>query len=266
MRRIIDAHPLMRSCRLAALVVCGILLAGSARAQVPAPEGCYPVPDFRPLSVSQPLNIDLIKQQLLSYRCTRYDGEVAAVLADAQQWVQLRAPQVSRPALVLDIDETSLSNWTRIKRDDFGYIPNGKCDLKPGEACGDLAWQQSGQAPAIQPTLDLFNAAKCTSVPALPNCTKVAVFFVTGRFNEGGAQAFTESNLSSAGYRNWDGLYLRDPTTRGRPVSEHKSKARADIEAHGFTIIANVGDQDSDLAGGHAERTFKVPNPFYFIP
>ena len=36
--------------------------------------------------------------------------------------------------------------------------------------------------------------------------------------------------------------------------------------AQGFTIIANVGDQPSDLAGGYAERTFLVPNPFYRIP
>jgi acid phosphatase len=28
-------------------------------------------------------------------------------------------------------------------------------------------------------------------------------------------------------------------------------------------IIANMGDQASDLAGGHAEKTFKLPNPFY---
>jgi len=28
-------------------------------------------------------------------------------------------------------------------------------------------------------------------------------------------------------------------------------------------IIANIGDQESDLAGGFAEKTFKLPNPFY---
>jgi len=59
---------------------------------------------------------------------------------------------------------------------------------------------------------------------------------------------------------------MRNPATQGRLVSEHKARAREDIESRGFTIIANVGDQDSDLAGSHAERTFKVPNPFYFIP
>jgi len=30
--------------------------------------------------------------------------------------------------------------------------------------------------------------------------------------------------------------------------------------------VANVGDQLSDLAGGHAGRDFKLPNPFYHIP
>jgi len=33
-----------------------------------------------------------------------------------------------------------------------------------------------------------------------------------------------------------------------------------------FTIIANIGDQRSDLDGGYSERTWRVPNPFYFIP
>ncbi|MFO0202409.1 MAG: HAD family acid phosphatase [Alphaproteobacteria bacterium] len=40
---------------------------------------------------------------------------------------------------------------------------------------------------------------------------------------------------------------------------------RARIKASGFTIIANIGDQQSDLDGGHAQRTFFVPNPYYRI-
>ncbi len=38
------------------------------------------------------------------------------------------------------------------------------------------------------------------------------------------------------------------------------------LKAAGYTIIASLGDQKSDLAGGHAEMTFKIPNPFCFIP
>ena len=48
-------------------------------------------------------------------------------------------------------------------------------------------------------------------------------------------------------------------------VQAFKSAERADIGKN-FTIIANIGDQQSDLAGGYAERTWKVPNPFYYIP
>jgi hypothetical protein len=48
-------------------------------------------------------------------------------------------------------------------------------------------------------------------------------------------------------------------------VVEFKASARGTIEAQGYKIIANVGDQWSDLNGGHSEQNFKVPNPFYFI-
>jgi hypothetical protein len=30
--------------------------------------------------------------------------------------------------------------------------------------------------------------------------------------------------------------------------------------------VASMGDQQSDLTGGYAERTFKLPNPVYFLP
>jgi hypothetical protein len=29
---------------------------------------------------------------------------------------------------------------------------------------------------------------------------------------------------------------------------------------------APVGDQESDVRGGYAERVFKLPNPVYFLP
>jgi hypothetical protein len=31
-------------------------------------------------------------------------------------------------------------------------------------------------------------------------------------------------------------------------------------------VVVNLGDQMSDLDGGHAERMYKLPNPFYFVP
>jgi hypothetical protein len=49
-------------------------------------------------------------------------------------------------------------------------------------------------------------------------------------------------------------------------VGLQSAGTRKKIAAQGFTIIANVGDQPSDLAGGNAERTYLVPNPFHRIP
>jgi acid phosphatase len=49
-------------------------------------------------------------------------------------------------------------------------------------------------------------------------------------------------------------------------AADFKAPQRGDIEEQGYTIIANVGDQPSDLEGGFAERIYLLPNPFYRIP
>ena len=49
-------------------------------------------------------------------------------------------------------------------------------------------------------------------------------------------------------------------------AADFKAPQRAQIEQQGYTIIANVGDQPSDLDGGFSQRTFLLPNPFYRIP
>ncbi len=41
---------------------------------------------------------------------------------------------------------------------------------------------------------------------------------------------------------------------------------RAHIESLGYDIVGNFGDQFSDLKGGYADHTFKLPNPNYFLP
>ena len=46
-------------------------------------------------------------RELVWYRCNAYDEDVAKVLAAAEKWVAARVPQVAKPAIVLDIDETS---------------------------------------------------------------------------------------------------------------------------------------------------------------
>ena len=82
------------------------------------------------LAMGQPLNLGELKLQLSDYKCSgQYDREVADTLADAQSYVDVRAGQINHPAVVLDIDETSLSNWPEIIANDYGYIPSGACSL-----------------------------------------------------------------------------------------------------------------------------------------
>jgi acid phosphatase len=239
-------HLLAAALVLAALAgASGAALAGPCRPFVPAPQP------------SQPPNLGVLKLQLLEYKCLGgYDRDIAKVTAEARAYVEQRAAEVSMPALVLDIDETSLSNWTELEANDFGFILLGKCTLQPAFPCGNNDWVLNHTADAIGPTRDLFNAAKAKGL---------AVFFITGRFEP--QRAATMSNLSLVGYQGWSGLALRpDGDAKMRSVREYKTAERAKIAAQGYTIIANVGDQYSDLDGGFAERTFKMPNPFYFIP
>jgi hypothetical protein len=83
-----------------------------------------------------------------------------------------------------------------------------------------------------------------------------AVFFVTARPEI--IEAATELNLSAVGYR-WTDIYTR-PTFNFDDNQTLKTKARIDIERRGYTIVANVGNSATDLGGGHAERTFKLPD------
>jgi hypothetical protein len=49
-------------------------------------------------------------------------------------------------------------------------------------------------------------------------------------------------------------------------AADFKAPERRQITGQGYTILFSLGDQESDLAGGYAERTFKLPNPVYYLP
>src|SRR5262245_50163836 len=207
-----------------------------------------------PPSEEPAINIDKHKKQLLAYQAGNYNDDIKLVLADARGHFEQRADQVRRPAIVLDIDETSLSNWQNIKANNFGFIKGGPCSEEPNLACGFDEWILKASAPAIPPTLEFFNSVIVKNV---------AVFFITGR-RDSQRQA-TLWNLDRAGFQGWARLITRSDDDHNETIVPYKSGERKKIENEGYTIIANVGDQQSDLDGGSAECTFKIPNPFYFI-
>src|SRR4051794_36824251 len=100
-----------------------------------------------------------------------YDRDFARVVGDARAYLERQAKIVDRPAIVLDIDETSLSNWPAYKVNGWGRVLNGPCDLQQGP-CGLRAYQALGQSKSLVPTLELAKRAKELGV---------AIFFITGR-------------------------------------------------------------------------------------
>lgn len=62
-------------------------------------------------------------------------------------------------------------------------------------------------------------------------------------------------------------VYIRKASYRGKSAVMYKSEIRKQLEEEGYRIWGNVGDQWSDLQGDCAgNRTFKLPNPMYFVP
>ena len=191
----------------------------------------------------EPRNLTHLKTELKSYVDSKdYEHDLEKATAPAKAWIAKRAPQVSKPAVVFDIDETALSNLHHMLEEDWGYQPNIWDD-----------WVAGSSAPAIEPVRGVYQTA-------LDH--KVAVFFVTGR-KESDRRA-TAINLKRQGMGDYVRLIVR-PVGNKQPADVFKPEARKRIADEGYTIIANLGDQHSDLSGGYSERTFKLTNPFYYI-
>ena len=109
------------------------------------------------------------------------------------------------------------------------------------------------QAKAIAPTLALAQHARELGV---------AVFFITGRPSR--LLEATERNLREQGYE-WTGLSLTPTGVSFKSRADFKTSERRKITEQGYTILLNLGDQESDLKGAYAERIFKLPNPVYVV-
>ncbi|WP_406176766.1 HAD family acid phosphatase [Streptomyces sp. NBC_00996] len=153
-----------------------------------------------------------------------WQGDVRAVIDQALPYVEQRTAHADgqKLALVFDIDNTTLET-----------------DFHP--------WYEL-PTPAVKASLELAQYAHDRGVD---------IFFVTAR--PGIIASETKWNLKTVGYPV-SGLYVRDLPDLFDEVSAYKTSKRAQIESLGYTIIANVGNNTSDLVGGHAERTFKLPD------
>ncbi|MER6277105.1 HAD family acid phosphatase [Streptomyces sp900105245] len=152
-----------------------------------------------------------------------WQQDCQTVMNDALPYLKERiaaAKPGEKQAIVFDIDNTTLET-------DFGF---------------------SFPQPANKPVLNVARYAQEHGVK---------LFFVTAR--PGIVYWPTEYNLEHDGY-DVSGLHVRGLLDLFKDVASYKTAQRVGIENQGYTIIANIGNSATDLSGGHAEKTYKLPD------
>ncbi|MGZ4389784.1 MAG: HAD family acid phosphatase [Gaiellaceae bacterium] len=253
---------------------------------------------FTPQKADQVTNIDVLRSQLKNYygdptattgpasqsnpdpgwahplnQSSNYADEVRVVADEGGQWLAARA-KTPNAAIVLDVDDTTLATWNYELYSNWDYNPvtNGNFVL------GQLF-------PAVPGMVEMVTKAAQEGY---------AIFWITGRPTA--QEPATLGNLTAdgigvdAGYpapttlsNGEDGLFTKPSISAYPPYLQtacaaeialgkscttihYKSATRAHIEALGYDIVGDFGDQYSDLIGGYADKTFKLPNPNYYLP
>ncbi|CAB4284979.1 unnamed protein product [Prunus armeniaca] len=180
----------------------------------------------------------------------QYDQDVDFLVGQILSYVNgIALSGDGKDAWILDVDDTCISNVFYYKSKRYG------CD--PYDPSGFKAWAMTGACPAIPGMLGLFSKLVSSGFK---------VFMVTGRDEETLGQVTTE-NLHNQGFVGYERLILRSAAYKGQGAVAYKSNIRKQLAEEGYKIWGNVGDQWSDLQGDFVgNRTFKLPNPMYFVP
>jgi len=262
---------------LAALAVLGLQTGAVSRTFQPVP-----APPANPTNSHQIQNIDQVRTAIKAYYKDSVDGttpfgtanhvpsadgayarEVGRIVKSAAGYLgDAKASKGAKKAILLDVDDTSLNTYNYEIYSNFAYNPTSNAAFVNGAAF-----------PAVFGMPQLAQKAQAKGY---------TVFFLTGRPES--QRAGTEKNLTDVGFPvtttpvggNVDNVFLKDVAhswttcdeTADKVCStiEVKSETRKYIESLGYDIKGNFGDQFSDLSGGYADKTFKLPNPMYYLP
>jgi len=195
--------------------------------------GSSPAPAKEPTPPATP-------EEIVAYHDSRqWARDTERAIDRAKRFVTDNEARYRRPAIVLDIDDTSLSGYECLRAAGFERAALGECG-------------REAAMPAIVPTRRLY---------ALARRRGVTVFFITGRRED--MRAASVQNLRAEGFRGRLRITMRPAGPRRGSNAQYKARARRRIERRGYRILVNVGDQRTDLANGHALRQIKLPNPMY---
>lgn len=227
-------------------------------------------------STHEPYNIGLLAKDIDTYYGTTVDAngvyqasatspyakDLARIDASAKKYIDQAARKHhkgAKPAVVFDIDDTLLLSLDYEKKNNYGY-----------SSATWAAYVAQANRPEVFGTPELVKYAASKGV---------TVFYNSGLKES--QRTYAVDNLKKVGADvNLDAahMFLKDadnppsylsacatPGTWTCTTVQYKSGTRKHIEDLGYNIIANFGDQYSDLDGGYADKTYKIPNPTYFV-
>ncbi|HEY0534118.1 MAG TPA: HAD family acid phosphatase [Actinoplanes sp.] len=269
---------------VAALAVAALGGAGVGYAASSATTPQPAIKTITPRSEKDVTNIDVLRQQLRNYYGdalgtgqfaddSNYAREARSVASDGARYLSHAHPARHKTkAIILDVDDTTLATWNYEIVSNWAFNPTTNADYVLNQ-----------RFPAVPGMVSTVTAAEREGY---------AIFYLTGRPTS--QEQATLGNLTAdkigvdAGYPKpttlsdgEDGLFTKPDVTaypdylqqacaadpNGKCTTIHyKSATRAHIESLGYDIVGNFGDQFSDLKGGFADQTFKLPNPNYFLP
>jgi hypothetical protein len=252
-----------RSTRVAGLVTAAAAItlglvgvAGASSTNSPAPVSDRQIPNLTKVEnqIEAYYGDTVVGTEHFASPTSNYAHQVAGIEQQIKTYLSHRPHKHGRPAIVLDVDDTTLLTYNYELENGFAYNPTT-----------NAAYVEAEKMSAV------------FGMPALVNWAQAqgyTIFYLTGRPES--QRDATAGNLAKVGYQEPDAAHLFLKNTANPPeylscgstctTIQYKSGTRAHIESLGYDITADIGDQYSDLEGGHADRTYKVPNPMYFLP
>jgi hypothetical protein len=259
----------------ALIAVLALVGGGMAAASAHNSKGSHPQPNPTatalptPRTDAQITNLTLLENQIKAYygdtvaangdHVPSATGNYAKQVEDIEQQAgyylaSAHAHHGTKKAIVFDVDDTTLNTYNYEIATQFAYDP-----------VSNAAYVTGLRFPAVPGMVSLFNRAQKSGY---------TIFIITGRPEA--QRAATEANLAKVGYTVPPDANVFLKNAAAPPAyldcgatcttDQYKSETRAHIQSLGYDIVANFGDQYSDLSMGHEDRAFKIPNPMYFLP
>ncbi|XP_022154690.1 acid phosphatase 1-like [Momordica charantia] len=179
----------------------------------------------------------------------RYSVDLYYAIEYAYEYAEtVKLSSDGRDAWIFGVDDTLLSTLPYYQERGYGSETFNETDFNE--------WMAKADAPPVEFTWALYRILQDLGFK---------IIILTGRdeFTRG----FTQQNLLKAGYSNWEKLIMRGISDQGKDAIVYKSEMRAKLVGEGYRLHGNTGDQWSDVLGlTPAARSFKFPNPMYYVP